>query len=281
MNDLVVTIRSLNRTNYLKQCLASLEANIGLDDVDFYLYQDGAVNPYSGIRYATDEQINASLMAFYESNLPNKITKIKDHNVGTAIQKTEMLTELLPQYRFVMMLDNDLVFSRYYIKTIKTLFRQFEDHPGIGMLQTSYFYRGDADIETLEKAKEFEDKVAFGFGHRWEQGFWRSKWGAIWEEYRYYAQHAQNYDYKWVINKYCIPSEMKPVLDHYGGLSGDYVLERCVEMAGLEGIYTLALRHKTIGKDGLYADADKFDREGFGRILIHDIGNIDRYELCQ
>ena len=278
MNPLVIAIRSLNRAEYLRQCLASLEANIDLEGVDFLFYQDGAVNQFSGIRYATDEEVGASLQAFRDSKLPNKTIWIKEHNVGSAIQKIEMLLQLFGQYSYVMMLDNDLVFSKYYIKTIKTLFRQFERHPDIGMLQTSYFYRSTIPIETFDKAEGLQDKVDFGYGMRWEQGFWKAKWNRIFEHFEPYIAMTQDIDYKELLDKRSL-LRTQEVRKYYGEASADYVLEKCVGRAGLKGIHTLALRHKTIGEIGNYSGKRKFIEEGFGRIQIFDVGDVNKYVL--
>ena len=281
MNDLVVTIRSLRRVEYLKKCLASLEANAGLEDVDFYMYQDGAVNPFSGRRHATDERVAASLQVFEESKLPNKTIVVKDHNVGTAIQKTEMLDNLFPKYRFVMMLDNDLVFNKYYIKTILTLFRQFESRPEVGMLQTSYFYDEKTQPETPAFARKHADLVDYGFGQRWEQGFWRKKWGRIYQEYKPYVKLACQDDYKEMLlyNKPPFRARKRTILKQYGTVSTDFILEKCVTRAGYKGIHTMALRHRTVGRDGIYSDAKKFDRMKMGGAKVHAVGNADTYRF--
>jgi len=41
-----------------------------------------------------------------------------------------MLTELFARYEYVMLLDDDLVMNKFYIKSIKVLFEQFKDDTG-------------------------------------------------------------------------------------------------------------------------------------------------------
>jgi len=86
-NNLCIGIRTLNRTSYLKKCLDSLLSNTDLDGVDFHFIQDGTVNQYTGIRYATDESVEANLKFLKEIDLPNKEILVKPFNTGTSIHK--------------------------------------------------------------------------------------------------------------------------------------------------------------------------------------------------
>ena len=109
MSDLLISIRAFGRAGYLKQSLDSLEANSDLD-CDFLLFQDGAVNPISGQRYASDRDIWDSVQVCLNSKLPNKTVTIMSNNIGGANVKTEILNHAFPRYKYLMMLDNDLVF---------------------------------------------------------------------------------------------------------------------------------------------------------------------------
>ena len=280
-NDLVITVRSLRRVAYLKKCLASLEAQTDLDEVDFFFYQDGAVNPFSGRRHATNAQVAESLATFKASRLPNKTIVVKDHNVGTAIQKFEILEALFPKYRYVMMLDNDLIFNKYYVRTLLTLFRQFESYPEIGMLQTSYFYNARTPPETAAFARVHADVVKYGYGQRWEQGFWRKNWPQIREHFLPYVLLARHTDYKEMLlyDKPAFTKAKRKIIGLYSTVSADFVLEKCVGRAGFRGIHTAALRHRTIGRDGIYSNKQKFDRMKMGRVKVYSVGNVSEYRL--
>ena len=157
MNKLCISIRSLKRTEYLEQCLASLEANTDLEGVDFLFIQDGAVNPHSGNRYATQKEVEASLKVFRNSNLPNKSVFVKEYNTGTSIHKELQMDIIFPKYEYAILADNDLIFGRYYIKTVKTLFEQFKNSPA-GMIQTSFKHTG-YNFQKGKEAKQLEDKA--------------------------------------------------------------------------------------------------------------------------
>src|SRR3990167_2550361 len=106
-NTLCISIRGFNRPEYLKQCLDSLAENTDLD-VDFYFFQDGAVNPFSGIRYATDKEIKASLRVFQNCNLSHKTIYQSPVNLGAALRNQHQLEVLFPAYKYVVLADGDL-----------------------------------------------------------------------------------------------------------------------------------------------------------------------------
>ena len=275
-NDLCITVRALKRWRYTKKCLESLEKNTDLD-CDFAFYQDGAINKFSGERYATDEEVHRSLEVFTESKLNADVIYYPE-NKGGAIIKANQLKDLFPKYRYVMMIDNDLIFNKFYIKTIKTLFKQFEKSEA-GILHTSYRHYPDTPIETYKYAKENEDKVAWGFSHRWEQGFWRSKIYEIKKHFKPFIQMTSNCDFMQII-KGCeeLEDKIREIVYLYGKTGDDNALEISAEKAGLKGLHTLSLRHKTIGEGGQYTfDPIRWESENFDKIKLFNVGDVDRY----
>ena len=281
MNDLCISIRSLKRATYLKACLHSLEANVDLDTVDFYLLQDGGINPWSGNEYAREEEIEESLKVFEESSLPNKTTYQSKWNMGCANQKYHQLTTLFPRYKYVVLVDNDLVFNRYYIKTLKVLFEQFKGTPA-GSIQTSFRHDG-SNFQEGQIAKMLENKVTSGFSHRWEFGLWRETWNHIRSDLERYFKYVSRCDFKQLIDGSARYGDLKELLElSYGTVHADEALENCIEWAGYRGLHTLSLRHKTIGKQGIYSfEKDRFEREGFGKIRLFQVGNVDKYGFVE
>jgi len=285
MNKLCVAIRSFKRPEYLKQCLESLENNSDLD-VDFFFFQDGAVNPFSGIRYATDKEIQASLKIFQESKLPNKTIFVSQHNLGPIIRNRLQLEYVFPLYEYGVFVDNDLIFNKYYIKTLKVLFEQFKDSDA-GSIQTSFRYRGN-NIQSLESATKLQNKVAYGFSHRWELGLWRESWNKIKPFIKPYFEATARCDFKkfmYDLSAYKeVREEMRVIYSsqHRRGdtPTEDFVLEKAIEKAGYKGLYTLTLRHRSIGEKGMFSfRGNLFKSGGFGKIKLHDIGDIDKYEM--
>lgn len=285
MNNLCIAVRSFKRPEYLKQCLESLENNSDLN-VDFFFFQDGAVNPFSKIRYATDEEVKASLKVFQDSKLPNKIFFISQHNLGPIIRNRLQLEYVFPLYEYGIFIDNDLIFNKHYIKTMKVLFKQFKDSDA-GSIQTSFRFRGN-NIQPLEDAIKHQNKVAYGFSHRWEIGLWRESWNKIKPIIAPYFGMTARVDFKEFLYNHSV---YKDIREKSRGIYGcqhgtgdtpteDFVLEKSIEKAGYKGLHTLTLRHKTIGERGMFSfRATRFRDGGYAKIPLHDIGDIDKYEI--
>ena len=284
MNELCISVRSLKRADYLKQCLSSLERNIDLEGVDFYFFQDGAINPFSRIRYATEEEIETSLKTFQESKLPNKVIYKSNINVGASIRNHYQFTTLFPRYEYVVLVDNDLIFNRYYIKTLKVLFRQFKNDANVGSLQTSFKHQR-GKYQQKESAEKLERFVTYGFSHLWEMGLWREKWEKIKPYIEPYFKLTENCDFKKLLYDKSVYKDIREKLkniygSYHGITSEDYALMKAITMAGYTGIHTLTLRHKTVGEKGMYSfRGDRFKKDGFDCIGLYDVGNINEYEL--
>ena len=285
MNKLCITIRSFKRPDYLKQCLESLENNSDLN-VDFFFFQDGAVNPFSGKRYATDEEIKASLKVFQDSKLPNKTIFVSQHNLGPIIRNRLQLEYVFPLYEYGIFIDNDLIFNKHYIKTMKVLFEQFKD-TNAGSIQSSFRF-SHRNYQSLKDAIKLQDKVAFGFSHRWEIGLWKESWDKIKPIITPYFELTARIDFKEFLYNGSIYKDIRnKCRDIYGCQHGtgdtpteDFVLEKSIEKAGYKGLHTLTLRHKTIGKKGMFSfRSTRFKDGGYAKIPLHDIGNIDKYEF--
>jgi len=285
MNKLCITVRSFRRPDYLKQCLESLGNNSDLD-VDFFFFQDGAVNPFSGIRYATDKEVKASLKVFQDSKLPNKTIFVSQYNLGPIIRNRLQLGYVFPLYEYGVFVDNDLVFNKYYIKTLKVLFEQFKNSDA-GSIQTSFRFRGN-NSQSLEDAVELENKVTNGFSHRWELGLWRETWEKVKPIIAPYFELTARVDFREFLYNASIYKDIRnKCRDIYGcqhTVGGtpteDYVLEKAIEKAGYKGLHTLTLRHKTIGEEGMFSfRATRFKDGKFGKVKLHNVGNVDKYEI--
>ena len=275
--SLCITVRSLDRADYLKQCLDSLSQNEGIEDVHFYLLQDGAINPFSKKRYATDEGIAESIKTFEEAKLPNKTIYISDYNMQCALQKRFQLSTLFPKYDNVVLIDNDLVFNKYYIKTLRVLFDEFK-YGFSGIAQTSFRHMGN-NFQDEETARELENFVSYGFSHRCEIGLWRDSWYRISPHMARYFELTAECDFKELLyNPNVYQSIRKELLEIYGTEHADYAIEKSANKIGYEGIHTCTNRYKSIGERGFYSfRGSRFRDGGYDKIGLYDVGNIDRY----
>lgn len=182
-----------------------------------------------------------------------------------------------------MLVDDDLVFNKYYTKTIKHLFRQFAHHPKAGMIQTSFRHTG-TNFQSFQEAKNLENKATFGFSHRCEQGFWKHSLSLILPHMQTYFKLMQEVDFnEFFNNKSSYPKEKLMIRSKYdGAFADDHVLEVCTQRAGYLGLHTLASRYKIIGAKGGYTFShSRWQNQNFGNIILHEVGDVDTYELVE
>lgn len=267
-NPLCIAVRTLKRPQTLWQCLDSLSRNKGYAGVDFLFYIDGPVNPDSGKRYAEDDDALRCLEVIQDAKLPNKMIQIMPNNMGTAWQKYDILSSLFPRYDYVMMLDNDLAVDTTYIPTIQKMFEQFKGDPKAGILHTSPT-RKITECQNQATASKLHDKAQYGFGLRWEHGFWRNTWEKISDYYTRYMGMVCAVDYKQLIDGE-LPGVREAVLELFPEPNADLALEFAAFREGYLGIHTETFRHKSIGRDGMYSFTDEAAFEAHGHHLIRN-----------
>mgnify|MGYP001000854193 CR=1 FL=1 len=122
-----IAVISFNRPAYLRQLLASLAAQQpAVAQRRVHVFQDGAVNRYSGIRYADEGEIAASLAAFREF-FPHGHVHASPDNIGiteNVFRAEKMLFEELraPVGYFF---EDDLVLSPHYVAALDLMRRAF------------------------------------------------------------------------------------------------------------------------------------------------------------
>jgi len=182
-------------------------------------------------------------------------------------------------YEYISVIDNDLVFNKYYLKTVKILFEQFKNNEEIGMLQTSFGGMGGR-IQDEKIAKENENKIIYGFSHRCEQNFWRKKWPKIGRELKSYYNLVKNCDYSRLHHSDDHNDIKEKIIKDWKTIYNDFILEIATKRAGYKGIHTESLRYKIIGEKGRFSfKGDRHKRTHYERIQLHNVGNVEKYIL--
>ncbi len=145
-----IAVIAFNRPAYLGQLLASLAAQQpAIDPRRVHLFQDGAVNRYSGIRRAEDAEIAASVTLFRE-HFPRGHVHASPHNIGIAenILRSERLffEELRAPVGYFF--EDDLVLSPHYVAALDRMRRAFARFDRI-----VYFNANGAHRASLEQQR--------------------------------------------------------------------------------------------------------------------------------
>lgn len=122
--DVAVCTKTFNRPDVTRDVVESFENCVHKGWVDWWFFQDGAVNKYSGTRRAQDEVIEESVDVITSADLPNKTVEVNDYNLCHA-EQTEKVWGLYDDYDLIIMLEGDIVVSKYFIIQMLSLMEQF------------------------------------------------------------------------------------------------------------------------------------------------------------
>jgi hypothetical protein len=167
-----IAVISFNRPNYLRQLLASLVAQQpAIKPSRMHLFQDGAVNRYSGIRYAEDADIAASLALFREF-FPQGHVHASPDNIGIAenILRAERLFFAKLRAPVGYFFEDDLVLSPHYVAALDRMRRAFARLDRIG-----YYNANGAFRASLEQQRSNARKLIF-MGQFWGFALKRNHW---------------------------------------------------------------------------------------------------------
>jgi hypothetical protein len=153
-----IAVIAFNRPHYLKQFLASLAAQQPrINPRRVHLVQDGAVNRYSGIRYAADADIAASISVF-RNHFPIGHVHSSPQNLGIAenvLRAEKLLFETLgaPVGYFF---EDDLVLSPHYVAALDRMRRALARFDRI-----VYFNANGSHRSSLEEQRRNAGKLVF------------------------------------------------------------------------------------------------------------------------
>jgi hypothetical protein len=119
MRDAPIIILAFNRPAYLEPVLRSLLAQTALGNRDVFLFQDNAVNPYSGNRYADDGTIAKSIETFRRL-IPQGTVIPAPHNLGICenYRRAEEFIFSERKSEAAYFFEDDMVLSPHYLATM-------------------------------------------------------------------------------------------------------------------------------------------------------------------
>ena len=167
-----IAVISFNRPDYLGQLLASLAAQQpAIRPRRVHFFQDGAVNRYSGIRYAEDADIAASLALFREF-FPRGHVHASPDNIGITENILRAETLFFEELRAPVgyFFEDDLVLSPHYIAALDLMRRALARFDRI-----VYFNANGAHRASLEQQRSNARKLMF-MGHFTAFALKRSHW---------------------------------------------------------------------------------------------------------
>lgn len=265
-----IAVIGFSRHQYLDQTLATLvnqktrsngvTEDLPLDRVA--LFQDGAVNPKSGERYAEDDEIKKNV-AVFRHHFPNAEIFQSPVNIGIAqnIDRAErwIFDEL--EAEAGIFFEDDMVVTKYYLQSLNALIEMARGDERIGYV--ACYGRGRSLYEQEKTPAKYEPLV-----HHWAFGLTR----------RQYLKSKPYVDtYLDIINErdYLKPDLEKiyQLLEHWG--MGPLLPAQDVVRAAIccktrsVRLNTYACLGKYIGADGTHHTPEVYEQMGLGDVALY------------
>jgi hypothetical protein len=259
-----IAVMAFNRPALLKPVLESLRAQQGaaIEARAIHLFQDGAVNKYSRMRYAEDADIAGSI-AVFQSVFPNGIVHASPQNIGVCenfLRAEEFLfTEQNAECAYFF--EDDMVLSPAYLAMMDRL--QWYSR---GARMVAYFAAyGDYYASPEEIAARRDQCITLD--HHWGFGLFRHHWSRIRNQLEDYYAIVLGTDYS--------RRDHHAIYDMYRklgacprGSSQDAAKAFFAAQLGLWRVRTVQPFARYTGKEGAHMSAEQFDALGFDRTII-------------
>ncbi len=167
-----IAVISFDRPDYLGQLLASLAAQQpAIKPQRVHLFQDGAVNRYSGIRYAEGADIAASLALFREF-FPKGHVHASPDNIGITENILRAETLFFEELRAPVgyFFEDDLVLSPHYVAALDLMRRAF------ARLDRLVYYNANGAYGASVEQQRINARKLIFMGHFWGFALKRSHW---------------------------------------------------------------------------------------------------------
>jgi hypothetical protein len=263
-----IVIMSFNRPAYFAKVIESLQSQ---KDIEFkgpiLLFQDGAVNPFSGRRYASDEEIGANIELFRRA-FPEGEVHASSDNLGVALNFDRAERHVFEKLdaRRAYFFEDDLVLGPYYLKTLDRLAALAFARPDIGYAAAYGDHR--ADIETQRRRAGDLTPMS----HNWAFALSREQWRRSTKYVDQYLSLVRNIDYRDRQR-----NEMVDLFHSWGcgapGTSQDVAKTLACHLTGGLKVNTATAFGRYIGEQGLHTNPTLFARLGYGstQVMADDI----------
>lgn len=265
---------SFDRPEYLGKLLGSLEEQTDLEDVDFHLFQDGAVNEFSGRVAGDGELISECVQLFGFSVLPVKSVHGHSGNIGIARNGAKVLGTLTGGYEWVIALEDDVVLSPHYLRLARVLFAQMRQREDVAA-----FSLGFKKLCARHRVAENLDKVIWNFGHWWGDGLWSRKWREWRPYYDEYVALVSECDYRdrphgAIVDLFKRRGWPSP------GTTQDAARDMAIAAAGMQRVRAVVNRGISVGRRGQHFTPRQFSALGFDDqepYVFESDGDLERF----
>lgn len=157
-----------NRLAHTKRLVESLKMNVGYEQYDLYIYSDG---PKTG-KATHDEAAKVEEVRQYVRTIDGfasvHIVERPD-NIGLASNVIDGVTTIVNQYGTIIVLEDDLVLSPYFLLFMQDALDMYRDHEQVGHIQACDF-TGNPNLSDT-------------FFINWTGSWGWATWARAWKQY--------------------------------------------------------------------------------------------------
>jgi len=231
------TMMCFDRPHYLESVLKSFEEADEAHEIDWFMFQDGAVNEFSEVRYAEDGDLEDVASLIRNTSLPVKEFFRQEYNVSPA-QQRYLMYQVLQDYDLVYVFDDDMVIGQHYFSLLRKMALQYPNYVGL-LFATG---RIPVNKESLRKLRTV--RIARLWGHYMT----RKNWLKFEDDHRIYYNHMKTRDYFIYMKrggrrKDPLPERIPTGMD-------DCIVNHLCRRNGVEKLVPHISRAKYIGKYG-------------------------------
>lgn len=175
-----------NRLDHTKKVIESLEKNLMAQETDVFIFSDAAKT--------VENQERVSLVRKYLherkwNDIFHKVTLIEaEKNKGLANSIIEGVTEVLNQYGKVIVIEDDLVLSPYFLQYMNDALDYYKDDQDIWSISGYSF--------PMRSLKDYQHDIFYSYrGTSWGWATWTDRWEKTDWEVKDFPQLMQ--DKKW------------------------------------------------------------------------------------
>lgn len=259
-----IAIMSFNRPHFLAETLQSLLAQEGgdFDAREVHLFQDGAINRWSRMRYASERDIQACLDLFRQAFPRGQIHYTGD-NIGICENFCRAEEHFFEHNSFstAWFFEDDMILSPVYFRMMERLQRY------AAMMPRMAYYSAYGNYYASREEVAANRRAIIPLDHHWAFGLQRAAWLRMRQQLEgYYALvRGQDYARRWhrAIFDYFAKSHAVP-----RGSSQDAAKSWACARLGLLRLRTFAPFARYIGTQGAHMTQAKFDELGFANTEI-------------
>lgn len=133
-----------NRPEHLKQVIDSLQQNRLASESTLFVYSDGAKNSEDEKKVKEVRNLIHSIKGFAQINIIER-----EKNWGLAANIIDGVTTRLKEYGRVIVIEDDLIVSPYFLKFMNDALETYKDEPRVGHIQAYDFTKDPSLSETF------------------------------------------------------------------------------------------------------------------------------------